>query len=361
MSSPLVQASDLPGPFTLDLPFAANQATPIWLGHPEIPQTIFATLNLPIIPPDANASLLVTVFFQEKEGGFLRISWQGVQGAQILSNNFYEGIAMSNQRSLLISPETLLGDGTLGFQCGDTALGIQRIEFEWLENKDGVVSPLIPDLLVTSATGVTQPAQNLDGQPKQAYEASWHGRLVTIPVTTLPQRIEQGVEFSVQLDAVPASGRLSLDENGLPWGKHLAVWINQQRAGTVTPAAPDLADDGYLTQTNPPTPYVGWRNGSFYVPASLLQAGVNTVQFSAEDDTPPAQGTTNSVSATNPDQPLAIKNVVLQLGYPPLPSPTPTPPSPAPSPTPYSIPQPPPTNSTVPVISPSTPTETTVP
>jgi hypothetical protein len=167
------------------------------------------------------------------------------------------------------------------------------------------------DLLVTSGTGTTQPAQNLDGQPQQAGTGTWQGQIVTVPVTTLPERIEQGVEFSVQLDHVPAAARLALKEAGLPWGKRLVVWINQQRAGTITPQVPDLLDDGFPADAS--APYVGWREGSFYAPVALLKPGPNTLQFSVEDEIPSAD------SSTGTDAPLAIKDLLLQLNYPPSP------------------------------------------
>lgn len=338
--------------FTLTLPVPAGQVTPSWLGHPDSPQANFATLNLPILTPEPNASLLVTVFFQEKDGGFLRIKWQGTQGAQTLSENFYEGIGMSNQRSLLISPDTLLGDGTLSFQCGDESLGIAKIKLEWLENKNGIVSPQIQDLLVTPETGTTQSARNLTGQLRPPDPAEWHDQLVALPITDQPQRIEQGVEFSVQLDQLPVAGRLALREAGLPLGQHLVVWINQQRAGTITPAVPELTDGGYLSAPDSTDSYVGWRNGSFYVPVSFLKVGVNTVQFAPESDIAPTSDT------PPPAVPLAIKEVVLQLNYP-----APTPASnvstaPTPTPTPDdSLPQQTDSTPTGPVT--STPDETT--
>ena len=314
----LLRASDLPAPVTLDIPVPANLATPSWLGHPETPPTAFATLNLPILTPDTKASLLVTVYFQEKEGGFMRVIWQGTQGAQLLSDNFYENIGMSNQRSLLISPATLIGDGTLVFQCGDSTLGIQRIKLEWLENKDGLVSPDIHDVLVTSATGPTQLALTLNGQANPAEPGAWQGEAVTVPFTDEALRIEQGVEFSVDLDKVPVSARLALKEAGLPLGKHLVAWINQQRAGTITPAVPDLLDGGFLADENAAISYFGWRDGSFYVPVALLKTGVNTVQFSTEDDasTPGNPG----ASDTGQGPPLAVKAMVMQLNYLPAPA-----------------------------------------
>lgn len=168
---------------------------PTWLGQPETPPTAFATLNLPIFTPDPNASLLVTVYFQEKQGGFMRIIWQGTQDAQVLSDNFYEDIGMANQRSLLISPTTLVGDGVLTFQCGDSALGIQRIKLEWLENKNGLVSPEVQDLLVTPAAGPTQSARSLNGQANPTGPGAWQNQLVTVPITDQALRVEQGVEF----------------------------------------------------------------------------------------------------------------------------------------------------------------------
>lgn len=310
------QALDGPSAFTLDFPLAPNTAVPVWLGQPVVPDTVFATLDVPVQPPENTASLLVTVYFQEKTGGFMRIFWQGLQGAQLLSDNFYEGIGMSNQRSLLITPDILQGPGALTFQCGDSALEIQRIKFQWLASQPGLVSPEIQDTLVTPNLGATQPAQQLDGQPSPADPPAWKGRLVLVPITTVPERIEEGVDFSVQLDATPTAGRVSLKENGLPWGKHLVLWVNQQRVGTITPEVPDLRDGGFLQDTGN---YVGWRDGSIFIPVSFLKTGVDAIQFSVEDDGTPTPATSPDASPA----PLAVKDVVLQLNYPPLPETTP--------------------------------------
>lgn len=318
-----LHAADLPAPITLGLPIPTNLATPVWLGHPDIPDTAFAALNLPILTPDTNASLLVTVYFQEKQSGFLRVVWKGTQGAELLSDNLYENIGMANQRSLLISPTTLVGDGILTFQCGDTTLGVQKIKLEWLANTNALVSPAVQGVLVTPSSGSTQPAQSLNGQVAPTPAAAWDGEVVTVPLTDQALRIEQGVEFSVDLDKVPVSARLALEETGLPLGQHLVVWINGKRAGTITPPVPDLLDEGFLTATTTSTTltsYVGWRDASFYVPVSLLTAGVNAVQFSAEDEPSLTMGNAGA-SAGGDTPPLAIKSLVIQLNYQPVTTP----------------------------------------
>jgi hypothetical protein len=311
-----VHGADLPTPVTLDVPIPLNRALPAWIGQPDTPPNIFATLNLPIVPPDATSSLLVTVYFQEKQGGFMRILWAGPQGAQTLADNFYEDIGMANQRSLLIAPETLLGNGTLSFQCGDSTLGIQRIKLEWLATRDSLVSPQVQDTLVTPSSGLTEPSLTLSGTPIATVPGAWQNLIVTVPMTDAPVRIEQGVDFSVDLDEVPGTARIGLEETGLPLGKHLVVWVNQQRAGTASPTVPDLRDAGYLVDAKAVTNYVGWRDVSFSVPVSLLTAGVNAVQFSTEDDL----DTGASGTAAGADAPLAIKALVMQLNYTPAPA-----------------------------------------
>jgi hypothetical protein len=309
-----LNATDLPLPVTLNLPIPINQATPAWLGHPETPATYFAGISLPILTPDPNASLLVTVFFTEKPGGSLRITWKGTQGAQVLSDNFYEDIAMANQRSLIIAPATLVGDGVLNFQSTDFTLGITKIKLEWLEGKTELVSPEVHDVTVTSADGQTQFSQDLSGQTESASTGMWEDQVVSVPLTDAPVRIEQGVDFSVDLDKVPGTARLSLKEAGLPLGKHIVVWINDQRAGIVSPSVPDLLDEGFSSDANASSSYTGWRDASFYVPVSLLTAGVNSVEFTDEDDVPTS---TSESSGSGIEKPLAIKGMALQLSYEP--------------------------------------------
>jgi len=309
-----LSATELPLPVTLNLPIPANQATPAWLGHPEIPATYLAGLNLPILTPDPGASLLVTVYFDEKPGSSLRITWQGTQGSQVLSNNFYEGIEMANQRSLLIAPATLAGDGVLSFQSGDVNLGIKRIKLEWLQTKTELVSPEVNDVTVTSANGQTQFSQDLTGQTAAASKGMWQDQVVSVPLSDAAVRIEQGVDFSVDLDKVPVSARLSLKEAGLPLGKHIIVWINNQRAGIISPRVPDLLDDGFISEDKASTSYAGWRDGSFYVPVSLLTQGVNTVQFTDEDDV--AAPASDPYGSGIP-VPMAVKTMALQFNYQP--------------------------------------------
>jgi hypothetical protein len=345
VASPALHASDLLPGFTLNLPFAANAATPAWLAQPIVGSAPFATLDLPVTPPDATASLLITVFFQEQNGGFLRISWQAdgantpVEGdtalpgpgesalSSVLSDNFYEGIGMSNQRRLLVPADVLKQPGALHFQTGSTTLGITRIHLEWLENTVGLTSPALNDVVVTPADGHAVPASEVAGLPPLAQDPAWQGHVVNVPVTDVPLRIEEGLDFTVQIDSPPTLARVELKEAGLPWGQHLVVWVNSHRTGLLIPATPQLDNGGYSAGAS--GTYVGWREGSFFLPAAALAAGPNTLQFSAEPDVPPA--TAANAPASPAAAPLAVKDVVLQLAYPAVAASAPTAAAPTPS------------------------------
>jgi hypothetical protein len=315
-----LRADELPGPLTLDIPVPVNLATPAWMGHPEMPNNdTLKTLAVPIAPPDDHAGLLVTVYFTESDNGFLRINWKPAVGAPVaLATNFYEGVGMATSRSLLIPPSTLGTGGYLVLQGNAVSLGIQRVEFEWLQSRQDLVAPNVSAMLVTTSDGKTVPAESVNGQPATASTGTWTGNIVTVPIQADPARIETGVEFSVDLDKLPTTARLILKETGLSLTQHLVVWVNEKRAGTITPVVPGLTDAGFFTDPSNTTSFVGWRNGSFYVPVSVLKQGTNTLQFSAEDEiAPPSPTPVDPLGGP----PLAVKEVALQMNYTAAPDP----------------------------------------
>jgi hypothetical protein len=87
--------------------------------------------------------------------------------------------------------------------------------------------------------------------------------------------------------------------------------VNQQRAGAITPAVPDLADPGFSSDSA--KPYTGWRGGSVYLPVALLKKGLNALQFSIENDI--------DATASDTNAPLAVRHLAGQFDYTGTPSP----------------------------------------
>ena len=314
VAGPRLRASTPDTSYTLNLPVQADQATPVWLGHPLASTGTFASLDLPVTAPEINESLLVTIVFEEKPGGFLRLTWKNAEGEQLLSGNFYEGVGMANKRTLLIPSSIVQDMGTLSIQTGQATLDVSQIRFEWLEGGVALVSSEQTDQTVVPRLGATMKAETLDGQPAGVPVADIDGNLITVPITNSPQHIEQGVEFSLQLAGTPKAARLTLQESGLPWGRHLVIWVNQQRAGTASPVVPDLEEAGYASPPDAAKPFIGWRDVSVYLPVTLMKTGLNTLQISTEADNAPADGTTDDDTGAS-QQPLAVNNLACQFDY----------------------------------------------
>lgn len=262
----------------------------------------FASVSYQIEPMRAGTGLLVQLLFTEVEGGFLRVFLKSGLQEEMLTENLYDQISMANQRSLLITSEQLKEGGTLMIQASQQALNIERIRFELL-NTATILSPEEQEIQLINSLKTTYKLADLSGQEPASVEDQWKGQAVTAPLTEKALRIETGISFEAELEALPDQARLECQLNGLPLQEALILWVNGQRAGWVFPQVPDLNDLGYVKNETGELSYKGWRTASSLIPAGLLKIGVNTFQFSALSDDIKFES-------------LAIKKLSLQLIYP---------------------------------------------
>lgn len=273
-----------------------------WLRQlPEDPDKVLGEARFEITPPEENAELLATISFDEAPGGFLKVFWTTAEGSRTLSDNFYEGIEMANRRSLLL-PQLPPGEkGILTFQASQQDPLISRIQWEWLQSKAVSASGKGLDVAVLNSLGKPLDENSVSGDPASVPQDRWQGSVITAALLEKPERIEQGVEFEVDLENIPLAARVEGLLAGLPLDKNLTVWING-RPLAVTPEIPDLADEGYQTDSSGKALYIGWRKVQLLVPESWLQQGSNKLQFSWGDE------------SSNP-RPVAAKELSLQLRF----------------------------------------------
>ena len=120
-------------------------------------------------------------------------------------------------------------------------------------------------------------SQDLTGEPAAAQTGMWQDEVVSVPLTDSAVRIEDGVDFSVDLDKVPVAARLSLKESGLPLGKHIAVWINvaagrDDHTRRARSARRWFLDRYFQRQEHDELRRLA-HDGAFYVPVSFLTSG----------------------------------------------------------------------------------------
>lgn len=291
------------------LPLSSTSVTPGWLQiHPSNPtnDSVAASYDFVITPPDATGDLAVTFYFTEKEGGFLKLYWKGEKTAETLCDNLYENVGMPNQRTVLI-PKSIVGTGGMLTILSDAdTTGITKVEWNWVSQATvDVTDPLsVPALLRAG----NQPlrAEEVSGDAPVPVADRVQGHAVQAIIQDEAVRIEQGADFIVNLESVPPLARIEAQLLGVPLHRNIAVWVNGVPINQLALDVPDLSDPGYIPGTTTSNPlYIGWRKGTVFIPASALRVGENRFSFNwLEID-----------SAETTATPLALKNFFLQLNF----------------------------------------------
>ncbi|MFQ3577843.1 MAG: hypothetical protein SNJ52_02380, partial [Verrucomicrobiia bacterium] len=100
--------------YTLEWPLPPARAVPSWIGDvQETGDGIGSSLLIPVRVPVPRHDLLVTLFFHDQEGGFLRVVWQGTNAQTTLAVNIKEEVGTFHQRTLVIESTTLGESGVL--------------------------------------------------------------------------------------------------------------------------------------------------------------------------------------------------------------------------------------------------------
>jgi hypothetical protein len=289
--------------WTQKLDGSEGEDPPAWI-YPfsDLPNGEIADASYDIPAAPGKSGLLVSLVFEEPEGGFLRVYWRSGEDSQTISDNLYEGIGLPNQRSLLIPQELLEKGGTVTFQSSGSQLGIHQISWEWLE-PTVMLSSGGTELRLLDSHGLLLREEEVNGEPTRAEIENWEKNIVTASLLDQPERIEQGTEFSVELTSVPSLARLEGKISGLELNEPLILWVNGKKAGWILPETPDLRDAGYQTQSKSRATFAGWRKAAIIVGTDFLQTGINTLQFSTDR------------TAGEDLTPLALKDLKLQLDY----------------------------------------------
>lgn len=291
---------------------------PAWFGPVQSAVTANMTVwRAAIRPPPGQSRLAVTLVFDERQGGFARLIWQGPARAVTISGNLLEGAAPLHSRTLLLDRETLGGSGQLVLEATGTRPGLVRAELSWVEPLVLAASGWTPPGLYLSPSGKIFPADELHGQGRRAPHDERRGRIVDAVLDAGPVKIQpqRAVRFLAPISVTPSHARLEAQVAGLNPGEEPILWVNGRPLAAVAVELPGLEDAGYRwLQGGADLAYGGWRTLTAHVPTGWLVAGQNQVDWQC-----PASSTG-----------ITVRHLRLQVGYDRAVSPA-VPPSPAPN------------------------------
>jgi len=254
-----------------------------WFGPVQVSSAVGMTVwRASIRPPPGNARLAVTLLFEETQGGFARLIWQGSNRALTLCNNLYEGAAPLHLRTLLLDRETLAGPGQLVLEATGERPVLLRAELSWVEPLVLAANGRTPPGLYLAASGKIFPADELQGTGRRTPQDDRRGRIVDAvldpgPVSIPPQT---PVRFLVSIPASPAYARLEAQVAGLGPGEEPFLSVNGKPLPSVALELPGLDDVGYRWMAGAgDLAFGGWRSVAAFVPVGFLRAGENQVEW----------------------------------------------------------------------------------
>lgn len=302
---------------------SASLSPPAWFGPAQTAAAANMTVwRAPIRPPPGQSRLAVTLVFEETQGGFARLIWQGPGRAVTICGNLYEGAAPLHARTLLLDRETLGGPGQLVLEATGTRPVLARAELSWVEPLVLAASGWTPPGLYLAPSGKIFPADELHGQGRRAPADEPRGRILDAVLDAGPVRVQANtpVRFVAPLLVAPSHARLEAQVAGLGPGEEPLLWINGRPLAAVAVELPALDDAGYRWRTGEAgLAYGGWRKLTALVPPGWLSAGENQLDWQCP------QGSTG----------MTVRHLRLQVSYDRTMSPLPVvaaPPATAPAP-----------------------------
>ena len=262
---------------------AVTIPAPAWFGPAHTAAAANMTVwRAPIRPPPGQSRLAVTLLFEETQGGFARLIWQGPSRAVTICGNLYEGAAPLHARTLLLDRETLAGPGQLILEATGSRPVLARAELSWVEPLVLAASGWTPPGLFLSPSGKIFPADELQGQGRRAPQDERKGRVMDAVLDAGPVKVEPqtSVRFLASIAAPPAHARLEAQVAGLGPGEEPILWVNGRPITAVAVELPGLEDVGYRWLSGgQQLAYGGWRAVAAHVPAGWLLAGENQVDW----------------------------------------------------------------------------------
>jgi len=300
---------------------SANLSPPTWFGPVQTAAGARMTVwRATLRPPPGPSRLAVTLIFDESQGGFARLIWQGPGRSVTLCGNLYEGVASLHARTLLLDRETLGGPGQLVLEATGSRPVLARAELAWVEPLVLAATGWNPAGFYLAPSGKIYPADELQGSGRRFPQDERRGQIVDAVLDAGPVKVapDTPVRFVAPLTKVPAFARLEAQVAGLTPQEEPILSVNGRPLAAVAVSLPGLEDAGYRwLAADARLHYGGWRTVTAHVPAGWLQAGENQLDWQC----PLGSGG------------MTIRHLRLQASYdrtaPPLVSPPAVPPAPA--------------------------------
>jgi len=281
-----------------------SPSAPEWIAQLSPQSQLLGETRFQIQSPDrAGLALAATLFYEEQTGGFLRVFWGAAGSQTAMTLNLYEGVGMSNRRTILLKMDSISAQSYLTLQSFNVTTGIEKIHFQWIEPTTVFQSASADPIVLIDQFGDVFHEEEAKGGYEPIPRDEWRDQVVIAPLIFEPTRIEDGVAFQFELVEAPKIARLVTEISGLAPDRSCEVWLNGVFVGILQTPVPSLLDPGYdYDELLENWSWTGWRKGSLLLKSDSFQNGLNEVII-------------HQPSLEAESSPIALKNLKIEFRY----------------------------------------------
>lgn len=256
-------------------------------------------IELPLRGLAQEASLFATFVFEERPGDAIVVTWLPERSGapHVLSSNLCEGVRGWNQRTLRIPAEVAEEEGRVVIHESGVQPLLRAVVLRWLSPQAVFVDGPASHGRLLNVDGRVLSDDQIDGESFLSPPDAWFGDVIEAYWQSGVEAMDQPLQFDVPIGKRPEAVVLRAEMLGVASGAGARVWVNEQFAGSLIPATPDLRDPGYFRDADGAIHYAGWRRAALLVDPALLSDGTTSVVI---------EGLTGSVF---------LKNAVFQLMF----------------------------------------------
>lgn len=265
---------------TMDFPLKeAPAALPVGLAEwAKETNNGLATIEIPLLSLNDDGCILVSVIFEDDETRVIHARWIGPNAeSTVLAPNLSDGIRGLNQRTFKIPYDLLQADGRLILESEAEIQPVRRIALAWTWASGVYMSAGAQAVGYIPSEDKVLTEKDLQKSADGIVPDTWSAGIWRAYLQEKVESLDQSLEFTVPMDAVPRAIAFRAKILGFPMGAAPVLWVNGRNAGVLSLEVPALTRTGYLRGADGVLAFAGWRTAEVLIPSEYLQAGDNAI------------------------------------------------------------------------------------
>ena len=238
-------------------------------------------VEVPLLPVGTESSLLVSVFFTDREGLDIRAFWRDKSGkVTTLRNKLSEDVSGLNQSLFKVTYDLLYEGGDLLLQTSGSSQPVKRIKLSWLWPANVYMGTASQSVEYVPMPEKTIETAELMESGTIAVPDTFRAGIWKDYLQDAPTSLTTAVNFIFSVEQRPKSVAIEGKLLNVAFGVHPMISVNGNEIGYVDCEVPSLASDGYFG-TEGSMSYAGWRTFRALVPAEYFKVGENSIEIAA--------------------------------------------------------------------------------